>query len=70
MKCVQDPNTLEVKRVGDDLVSSYINKGWKFVPKETWKNDPNTTWHKSSTPANPMSESKKRRKAWKENHNG
>jgi hypothetical protein len=63
MKCVQDPKSLEVKRVSDDMASSYIKRGWKFVSKEVWKNSPDTTWHKSSTPANPMSENKKRRKA-------
>jgi hypothetical protein len=62
MKCIQDPKTLQVKRISDDMVSSYIIKGWKFTSKENWKKDPDTTWCKSSTPANPMSESKKRRK--------
>jgi hypothetical protein len=61
MKCVQSKEGV-VKRVSDDLASSYISKGWKFVAKEAWKNSPETNWHKSSTPANPMSESKKRRK--------
>ena len=68
MKCIQNKHTLEVKRVRNEIAENLVEKKeWRFVEKNVWKQDPNTTWTKATTPANPMSENKKFRKAYKEN---
>ena len=68
MKCVQNKHTLEVKRVRNEIAENLVEKKeWRFVEKSVWKQDPNTAWTKAATPANPMSENKKFRKAYKEN---
>jgi hypothetical protein len=62
MKCVKSNLDNEVRRVSEDRAINLVNKGWKFVPKSEWKSQPNTTWTKSSTPPNPTSPEKLRRK--------
>lgn len=64
MKCVKNAN--EVRRLSDEKAEELVkNKGWEFTTKTTWKNTPSTTWTKASTPPNPMSASKVRRKEMK-----
>lgn len=60
MKCVT--NGIEIRRVSESRANELVSKGWKFTNKEAWKASPNTTWVKASTPANPMSPAKVRRK--------
>jgi hypothetical protein len=37
MKCVQNPQTKEIKRVSDTIATDLAAKGWVFVGKQTWK---------------------------------
>ena len=60
MKCVT--NGSEVKRVSESNAKQLIEKGWDFCSKQMWKDSANTSWQKASTPANPMSAAKVRRK--------
>ena len=61
MKCLQNALKTEVRRVSENNVAELIKKGWIFVPKSIWKQDPKTTWVKSTTPPNPTSQKKMRR---------
>ena len=61
MKCVQNQATKEIRRVSEDRAIELTQKGWAFVSKEAWKKGEGTSWVKNTTPANPMSESKKHR---------
>ena len=58
MKCMKENTTLEIKRVSDERALELSGKGWSFVPKSEWKACANTTWVKSTVPANPMSDKK------------
>lgn len=62
MKCLQNPVNGEVRRVSETKVSGLLKLGWVYVPKSTWKTSTDTTWTKASTPPNPTSPNKLRRK--------
>lgn len=70
MKCVKNNQTGEVRRLSNDKAGELVKKpDWTFTSKSYWKNSSNTTWVKSSTPPNPMSPAKVRRKEMRERHN-
>ena len=62
MKCLEDPKNGECRRVSETKVFDLLNKGWNYIPKSKWKTSTDTTWKKSSTPANPTSPNKLRSK--------
>ena len=69
MKCILNNKTQEVKRVSNENADRAVKegKGWRFISKKVWKEDPQTSWNKNNVPANPINE-KKRFRQEKRNH--
>jgi hypothetical protein len=66
MKCIRNNQTGEIRRLSNDRAEELVAKPeWTYTSKGHWKNAPNTTWVKSSTPPNPMSPAKVHRKELK-----